>query len=461
MRRSARSFTKVVAWLAAGICLFAAVAALITSSAARQSKPVVAAAPRVTSLELVPGTTDTLALSESLIQTLGVRTAKIEPARAHTRLSLAGSLFLDSNRMVHVHSRFAGEVVSIGLADHADEHSSAPRPLRLGDHVEKGQLLAVIWSKEVGEKKSDLINALSKQYLDDAQLQSLKALGKDIVAARQIREAERERESDVIEVTRVERTLRSWRLSEEEIATVRAEAEKIHRGEDAVNVDMDKRWAEIEVRSPFDGVILEKNIVSGDIVNTDLDLFVVADLSVLGVMANVYEEDLPALEQLAPDQRAWTVYLKSWPDSPGLAGTFSLIGNIVDPNQHTAAVMGWLDNADGKLRAGQFVTAVVELPDNAQEVAVPDSAVVEGPLYGTVFIATDARSSQVTRRHVAVVGRGNGVVYIRCTPCAEDAAQGCCTLIPGEWVVTAGTIELDGALESALATAPPHEPSIP
>ncbi len=459
MRRNARSFTRLFAWLAVGICLLAAVAVLITSSVARQGKPVVAASPRLTSLKLVPGTTDTLELSEALVQSLGVRTARIESARAHTRLNLSGSLFLDSNRMVHVHSRFTGEVVSIGAAQNASEGSSAPRPLRLGDHVEQGQLLAVIWSKEVGEKKSDLINALSKLYLDDAQLQSLKALGKDIVAARQIREAERERESDVIEVTRVERTLRSWRLSEAEIATVRAEAEKIHHGEDSVDVDVDKRWAEIEVRSPFDGVILEKNIVAGDIVNTDLDLFVVADLSVLGVMANVYEEDLPALEQLPLDQRAWTVYLKSWPDAPGIAGTFSLIGSIVDPSQHTAAVMGWLDNADGKLRAGQFVTAVVDLPANGDEVAVPESAVVEGPQYGTVFIAADAGSSRVTRRRVAVAGRGEKVVYVRCTPCAEDMAQGCCRLTPGEWVVTSGTIELDGALENALATVPPDQPS--
>ena len=52
------------------------------------------------------------------------------------------------------------------------------------------------------------------------------------------------------------------------------------------------------MRAPFAGVVLEKNITTGDIVDTNLDLFKVADLDRLGVMADVYEEDLPALESL-------------------------------------------------------------------------------------------------------------------------------------------------------------------
>jgi len=47
------------------------------------------------------------------------------------------------------------------------------------------------------------------------------------------------------------------------------------------------------------GVILEKNFTVGDIVDTTHDMFKIADLSRLGVMANVYEEDLPKLVALA------------------------------------------------------------------------------------------------------------------------------------------------------------------
>ena len=279
--------------------------------------------------------------------------------------------------MVRVHSRFPGEVVSIGTFEPGGGAKGEPRPLRVGDHVSRGQLLAVIWSKEVGEKKSDLVNALSSRFLHEAQLSKLKGLESQVIAGKQMREAERDLEQDIIEVDRLERTLRSWRLTETEINVVRAEAEKIHRGDIASDMEVDRSWAEVEVRCPFDGTVLEKNIVAGDIVDTTLDLFKIADLSVLAAMANVYEEDLPALDGLKPEDQRWTIFLKSQANAAGIPGKFDRIGNIVDPNQHTAAIMGWVDNRDGRLRAGQFITALVELPATDGEVVIPDTALVE------------------------------------------------------------------------------------
>ena len=454
-----RSLRVLVGCLAA-LAVVAIGGVVIASRVPREAADaVVPEKPTEQSCRLAEGLPQTLDLSPELAGTLGVRTAQARRATSHDRLSLSGSLFLDPNRLVRVHSRFAGEVVSLGTL--ATDGAVPSRALRLGDRVTKGQLLAVIWSKDVGEKKSDLVNALSKQYLDEAQLKSLRTLGKDVVAQRQVREAERERESDVIEVDRVERTLRSWRLTEAEIAVVRAEAEKIHRGDVSSDMNVDNSWAEVEVRSPFDGVILEKNIVAGDIVDTTLDLFKIADMNVLGVMANVYEEDLPKLEALVPAERRWSVQLKSQPDASPIDGTFDLIGSIVDPNQHTAAVMGWLDNRDGRLRAGQFITAAIELPVTDDEVMIPDTALVEGADSGTVLVASDESARQVTRRKVALVARGPDVAYVRSVPCDADAKRGCCALQPGEWVVTTGAVELDGALDNALASAAKTKPANP
>ena len=445
---------KALIWTVCGLSLLALAGVWIAASL--PAKPVVpeqVAVKTSDNLRLVPGRPDTLALSPNLVRTLGVRTAQVEKAGSHRRLTLAGSLILDSNRMGRVHSRFAGEVVSIGTIQPPGASPAETRALRLGDHVSKGQLLAVVWSKDVGEKKSDLVNALSKLILDEAQLKSLRVLGKEVVAGRQLREAERERESDIIEVDRVERTLRSWRLTEEEINVVRAEAEKIHRGDVTLDMDVDKSWAEVEVRSPFDGIVLEKNIVAGDIVDTSLDLFKIADMSILGVMAHVYEEDLSSLDSLAPNDRKWTIFLQSQINSSGIPATFDLIGNIVDPNQHTAAVMGWIDNKDGRLRDGQFITAVVDLPSPDNEVAIPESAIIEDGERCVVFVADSRDGRTVTRRNVALVNRGSETVFVRSQPSKEEAAAGCQSLLPGEWVVTAASIELDGALDTMLASA--------
>jgi membrane fusion protein, heavy metal efflux system len=444
----------MIVWIALGVCAVVAVTAMVVSSRSPRSTTAVEASEEAEDdgWHLVAGTTDTLELSPRLVRTLGVRTSEVKRAPSHDRLNLSGSLLLDSNRLVRVHSRFGGEVVSIGMA-HTNNSNVPTRPLRLGDHVSKGQLLAVVWSKDVGEKKSDLVNALSKLYMDETMLKSLRRLREGEVPMSRVREAERARESDIIEVDRVERTLRSWRLTEEEIDVVRAEAEKIHNDNIKSDIAVDKSWAEMEVRSPFDGIVLEKNIVPGDIVDTDLDLFKIADLNVLGVMAQVYEEDLPALDALRPDQRRWTIHLQSQVGSPGIEGTFDLIGNIVDPTQHTAAVMGWLDNKDGRLRDGQFITATIELPAADDEVMIPDTALIQNGDDAIVYIARDPSGQQVTRRHVALVSRGQDVAFVRSRPRADDTAHGCKSLEPGEWVVSAGSIELDGALDGALVTA--------
>src|SRR5205823_2133152 len=136
-------------------------------------------------------------------------------------------------------------------------------------------------------------------------------------------------------------------------------------------LELDRTWAEFDVFAPMAGAILEKNFTVGDIVDTSLDMFKIADLSRLGVMVNVYEEDLPKLVALPPEQRRWSLELMADPGARPRQGRFESIGNVIDPTQHTAIVKGWLDNPDGQLRVGQFVTATIEVPNRPGLVVVP------------------------------------------------------------------------------------------
>ena len=191
-----------------------------------------------------------------------------------------------------------------------------------------------------------------------------------------------------------------------------------------MNVSLEKTWAEVDVRAPFAGVVLEKNVTTGDIVNTSLDLFMVADLARLGVRANVYEEDLPALESLGPGERKWTIHLTAQPMAPGISGTFDLISNIIDPNQHTATLEGWVDNKDGRLRVGQFITATVDLSSSTDEVAVPESAVLDEGPGSIVFVTANASCHRVTRRTVAVTcAVRQDFVFVRPTHCGRTARR--------------------------------------
>src|SRR5439155_6113253 len=115
-----------------------------------------------------------------------------------------------------------------------------------------------------------------------------------------------------------------------EIQVVKDEAQRIRQRQGRRDRDRERDWASVEVRAPFDAVVLERNVATADIADTTTDLFKVADLSRLSVWAYVYEDQLPALLNLSKPI-PWTVRLKSDPSARPLLGRIDMIGSIVDP----------------------------------------------------------------------------------------------------------------------------------
>ncbi len=411
----------------------------------------------------LPGRPNGLEIASDTVTAMGLQATPVVPAPHHSPLRLTGSLSIDPSRLAHIHVRFPGEVVSLGSyrSDHASGAAipEESRPLRVGDTVEHGQLLAVVWSREIGDKKSDLIDALSQYYLDRRILDRLRALPPGTVPQRSIEEAERSLEAATIAVARSERTLRSWNLDEDDLEQIRAEARRIHESNEAPDTEQARRWAEVDVVSPLSGIVLEKNIVPGDIVDTQLDLFKVADLSRLRVVANVYEDDLPKLERLPPSDRKWTIRLKSDPEVPEIEGEFDLIGFLVEARQHTAVVTGWLDNPNGQFRVGQFITATIELTVPMGVVMVPETAVVEEGNESYVFVALDTALTRVMRRRVAVRRRSETGFLLAANPTATEREQGCEAMNLDEMVLVTGTVELSGAWHSLAIQSAPRSPA--
>ena len=404
------------------------------------------------STELVSGQSGAIRLASGVAEGLGVRTTQAQTADKPIIVELPGTLSFDADRFSHVHARFAGEVVEIGAVQ------GGSRPLDFGASVHKGQLLAVIWSHELGEKKSELVDALSQLHLDQENLNRLThASVEGAVSERTIREAQRKVESDQIAVGRTVRTLQSWRVGPEEIDALRDEAKSLQHDAKPIAEEHVHRWARSEVRAPLDGVILEKNIALGDLVDTNLDLFKIADLSRLRVMAHIYEEQLPLLDNLARSHRKWTISVQSDAALPPLAGKFEQIGKVIDPNEHAALVTGWVDNRADHLRAGQFITARVELPAPKGEVAIPSSALVEEGQRQFVFVQPDPAKSQYVRRPIAVSRRDGKTVFVWSEPAAAQRRAGALPLRAGERVVRAGVVQLAEALRELEAAAPKAE----
>lgn len=411
------------------------------------------------SAELCPDRPDTLRLPRDVLDRLRIRTGLVSSAPARPPLRLFGSLFLDPNKLAHVRSRFEGEVVSTGTIDDEDadllpDGTRPQRGLQYGDHVRQGQILSIIWSKEVGEKKSELVDAMVRMHFDKLRFDRLKSLQGGVVADKTIREAERDYELDMIAVERAQRTLTSWQLEESEIDEVRAEAQRLSKGDHQGDANLEQKWAELDIRAPFDGVILEKNIVAGDIIKTDLDLFKIGNLDRLSVLANVYEEDIPTLERIPPAERRWKIQLTAQPDSEPIEGMFDLIGEVIDPKQHTASVRGWVENAAGKMRVGQFINATVDLPlPDVEEVVIPAAALVEDGDHKFVFVVSGPGGNEFTRRAVQVARRARDMVYLSAGDPAQGTTEGQPPLQRGDRVVTSGAVLLTATLAELTISA--------
>ena len=137
-------------------------------------------------VELVAGKPNSLLVPEEVRKSLGIRKGNVDQiavAEKPTRtrpLVMPGSTALDPARLIRVRVRFApAEVVEIGKID--DPHGSPGnipplrRELQAGDPVKKGDLLAVLFSVDVGNKKNDLFDALSQLRLDEEVLKRAEA----------------------------------------------------------------------------------------------------------------------------------------------------------------------------------------------------------------------------------------------------------------------------------------------
>ncbi len=405
-------------------------------------------------VQLVPDQPHTIEVAEQARDALGIRKGGIDQVKAveaptqRRKFNMFGSTMLDPTRLVRIRARFAPcEVVQIG------QHAVMPgepgnrsgttefRELRPGDRVKKGDLLGVFFSVDVGSKKNDLLDALVQLQLDqkiyDNALLSGGAIP-EVLFLNYWRAVQGDRNA----VNRALNNLKVWNIPQEEIDALHEEARKISADKNAWyqtpegrwvkgekqgkggKYDPDKEnenpWGRVTLRAPFDGIVVERNVTVHEIVqDPTTNLFQIAQVNRLLVMANAPEDELPTLNNLMnsvrPSDREWTVRTVGAAASTGLKGPIEEIGYLIDPNQHTAIVKGYIDNPEEKIRAGQFVSATVEVPPPEDVLEVPIEALVEDGPNCIVFVQTDPAKHRYQMRRVQPTHRFDKTAYVRGT----------------------------------------------
>jgi membrane fusion protein, heavy metal efflux system len=455
--------------LAAGVVVTALTIYLPRELPALVKKPTETPPPAKSRLavELVEDMPHTLSVPERVRGALGIQDSLVvQPPTQDRPLVMPGSTALDPAGVMRVRTRFNAEVVEIArVPDEAQTLSAGHtvlRELRPGDRVQKGQVLAVVWSIDVGARKSDLVDALVQLRLDEKRLQAREKLfAEGSLPEDTLNQTRRDVVSDRNAKERAERTLRTWNIPEHEIKAVYDEAELAVARQGKRDQEKERLWARSELIAPRDGTVVERNVSVGEYVaDNTVNLFILAEVERLLVIANPPEDQLPALLSLRPDQMRWTLQTVG---APLIRGPIQEIGYLIDATQHTAVVKGYLDNPEGKLRAGQFVSATVNLPPPPDVVEVPLTALAEDGKQSFVFVQPDPARPLYTMRRVQVTHHFEKTAFVRSrlkpeeeklTP--QEKAQGMQPrqpLRPGERVLTSGVLELRAALEDKESKA--------
>lgn len=320
-----------------------------------------------------------------------LRLEKAMPARAHWTEPIPARVAVDETRAYKVGTPLPGRVVSVFV--------------ELGQAVKTGDPLFSVASPSIAELSAEVKKAQVDYEVARAALERVRAMvavkalpaKEELTAEQQFREAE-------INLKMAKAKLRSITVAS-------------------------KTPGEFTVTAKRDGVVVEKRVLVGQQVTpeSDTSLLVIADLSSVWVIADVFEADAVNVREGARCR----ITSPSLPDVE-LDGRVAMVSAVVDPNRHTVPIRVLVDNKDRSLKPNAYVHVSFEVPPRPGAVEVEASALVTDGRRHYVYVQEE--DGGFARREVVAGSVTDGMVQV---------LRG---LRVGETIVAEGAILLDNEL---------------
>ena len=293
-------------------------------------------------------------MSPDAAKAAGIEIETAGPIRMKTILTLPGEIGLNKNKVAHVVPRLSGVVTEVRK--------------NLGYRVRKGEVIAVIDSRELAEVKTEYIESVHRLEFAQAAFVREERLWKKNISPEQDYLASRHALEDA-EITRQgsEQKLMSLGLSQNELALLAVEPEGAVIEREVRAPFVSKALTRYELIAPLDGMIIEKRISVGEAVKEDADIFIIADLSTVWGDITVYPKDIRTV------RIGQNVTVQSKDLGVAATGRISFIGPLLGEQSRAASAHVDIPNPKGLWRPGLFVT--VEIVQ--EEVLVPIAVLAE------------------------------------------------------------------------------------
>jgi cobalt-zinc-cadmium efflux system membrane fusion protein len=268
---------------------------------------------------------------------------------ATAELSVTGVVSPDVSRQVPVPSLASGRVVEIDA--------------RLGDTVKRGQLLFKVRSTDIAGAYSDYQKAIKNEQM---------AVGNERLTKIQQDRAKLLFEHGAVSKGALEIADNAEVGTQTALGNARVDVETTREHLRLLGADPDHPSGIVEVAAPVSGVITDQQITDSAGVQalTAPNPFTISDVSRVWIVCDVYENNLA---QIGLGENA-DIRLNAYPDRI-LKGRISNIGQILDPNLHTAKVRLEVENP-GLMRLGMFVTATFHGMEAQRHATVPATAIL-------------------------------------------------------------------------------------
>jgi membrane fusion protein, heavy metal efflux system len=268
-------------------------------------------------------------------------------------LSVTGVVTPDITRTAHINALAGGRVLDVRA--------------KLGDQVQKGQVLMLIRSSDLEQAIAQYKNDQADEKLSQAALARAQTLYAHGAMAQQ--------ELEIAEDT-----------EQKNEVNLKTDADQIRQ----LGGDVERLSPVIEVHSPVSGAVVDQQIAEGEAVKSldnSQSLFMVADLSRIWVLCDVYENDLS--EVAVGDQAE--VRLNAYPDRT-FRGRVGNISQVLDPATRTAKVRVELDNVDHLFRPQMFATVKFTSRKTHPRLLLPATSILEMHDKDWVFLQVSDRS---------------------------------------------------------------------
>ncbi len=268
------------------------------------------------------------------LQTIGVKYEEVARRPLEKVIRTVGRVAVDERRLAKVTIKFHGWIEKLLVS-------------ATGDHVKKGQILFTIYSPDLVATQEEYLLALKGQkQLGESEFPEVSRGSKDL-----------------LEATR--RRFQLWDITEEHIRELEKTGQVLKT---------------LPMHSPITGTVIRKEALAGAHVDPGEELYTIADLSHLWILADIYEYELPLIKvgQGASATLSYDPHMR-------LHAHVGFIYPTLDPKTRTAKVRFELDNPDEKLKPDMY--ANVELTVNlGTRLTVPQEAVIESGQKQLVFI---------------------------------------------------------------------------